>query len=96
MTENAGLPRPARLRGMILIDPVLYISIALAPSVGGAGALSADIALAPDGRIGTSNVVSAPTVRPRVDAARRLVILPRRRLDAVLDALMSARHPRGG
>jgi len=35
MTENAGLPRPARLRGMILIDPVLYISIALAPSVGG-------------------------------------------------------------
>jgi hypothetical protein len=35
MTENAGLPRPARLRGMILIDPVLYISIALAPSVAG-------------------------------------------------------------
>lgn len=35
MTENAGLPRPARLRGVILIDPVLYISIALVPSVGG-------------------------------------------------------------
>ncbi|MCA3459317.1 MAG: hypothetical protein IOC92_09620 [Rhodobacter sp.] len=35
MTENAGLPRPAWLRGVILIDPVLYISIALAPSVAG-------------------------------------------------------------
>ena len=46
------------------------------------------IALAPDGPIGTSNAVSAPTVRLRVDAARLLVILPRRRLDAVLDALL--------
>ncbi|MFN7270325.1 MAG: hypothetical protein ACK5UA_15300 [Cereibacter sp.] len=41
-------------------------------------------------------MVSVPTVRLRVDAARLLVILPRRRLDAVLDALMSARHPQGG
>ena len=46
------------------------------------------IALAPDGPIGTSNAVSAPTVRLRVDAARLLVILPRQRLDAVLDALL--------
>ena len=45
----------------------------------GAGASSADIALAPDGLIGTSNAVSAPTVRLRVDAARLLVILPRQR-----------------
>jgi len=35
MTENAGLPRPAWRRGMILIDPVLYNYIALALSVGG-------------------------------------------------------------
>jgi thiamine pyrophosphokinase len=46
------------------------------------------IALAPDGAVGTSNAVSAPTVRLRVDAARLLVILPRQRLDAVLDALL--------
>jgi hypothetical protein len=52
----------------------------------GAGALSADIALAPDGLIGTWNAVSAPTVRLRVDAARLLGILPRQRLDAVRDA----------
>lgn len=51
------------------------------------------IALAPDGLIGTSNVVSAPTVRLRVDAARLLVILPRRRLDAVLDALVPPGPP---
>lgn len=35
MTENPGLPRPAWRRGMILIDPVLYISIAPALCVGG-------------------------------------------------------------
>jgi len=46
------------------------------------------IALAPDGLIGTSNAVSGPSVRLRVDAARLLVILPRQRLDAVLDALL--------
>ncbi|MCA3487464.1 MAG: hypothetical protein IOD05_09500 [Rhodobacter sp.] len=39
-------------------------------------------------------MVSAPTVRLRVDAARLLVILPRRRLDAVLDALLPP-HPPG-
>ncbi|MCA3448299.1 MAG: thiamine diphosphokinase [Rhodobacter sp.] len=54
------------------------------------------IALAPDGLIGTSNAVSAPTVRLQVDAARLLVILPRRRLDAVLDALLPPGSPRGG
>ena len=35
MTENAGLPRPAWRRGVILIDPVLYSSIAPALCVGG-------------------------------------------------------------
>ncbi len=35
MTGNAGLPRPAWRRGVILIAPVLYISIALALNVGG-------------------------------------------------------------
>ena len=94
MTENAGLPRPARLRGMILIDPVLVHLYCSGAECRGAGALSADIALAPDGLIGTSNAVSAPTVRLRVDAARLLVILPRRRLDAVLDALLPP-HPPG-
>ena len=54
----------------------------------GADVLSAGIALAPDGAIGTSNAVSAPTVRLRVDAARPLVFLPRWRLDAVRDALL--------
>ncbi len=54
------------------------------------------IALAPDGLIGTSNAVSAPTVRLRVDAARLLVILPRRRLDAVLDALLPPGADGGG
>ena len=46
------------------------------------------IPLAPDGLVGTSNEVSAPTVRLQVDAARLLVILPRQRLDAVLTALV--------
>jgi len=56
------------------------------------------IAFAPDGPVGTSNEVSASTVRLRVDAARMLVILPRQRLDAALNALVppsrAARAPR--
>lgn len=43
---------------------------------------------APDGRIGTSNIVAARDVRLQFDAARMLVIVPRRRLDAVLSALV--------
>ena len=41
----------------------------------------------PDGRIGTSNCVSDGEVSLRFDGAGVLVILPRNRLDAVLDAL---------
>lgn len=43
---------------------------------------------APDGRIGTSNEVSASEVRLAFDVARMLVILPRARLDAALAALV--------
>lgn len=42
---------------------------------------------APDGVIGTSNEVSAPEVRLCLDGPGMLVMLPRRRLDAVLSAL---------
>jgi thiamine pyrophosphokinase len=45
------------------------------------------IAFAPDGMIGTSNQVVARDVRLRFDNAGMLVILPRRRLDAVIVAL---------
>ena len=54
------------------------------------------IAFAPDGPVGTSNEVSAPTVRLCVDAARLLVILPRQRLDAVLIALLPQWRPLRG
>jgi thiamine pyrophosphokinase len=53
----------------------------------------AGLPFAPDGRIGTSNQVSAPQVRLRFDAARMLVIVPRARLDAVLTGLVP--HWRG-
>lgn len=46
--------------------------------------------LAPDGRIGTSNRVSAPRVRLEFDAPGMLVILPRARLDAALRGLLEA------
>lgn len=42
---------------------------------------------APWGMIGTSNAVSAPRVRVEVDAARMLVILPRRAMPSVLHDL---------
>lgn len=47
------------------------------------------IRFAPDGRIGTSNMVSAPEVRLAFDDPRMLVILPRARLQAVLSAAPS-------
>ncbi len=51
---------------------------------------------APDGMIGTSNQVAAPRVRLAFDTAAMLVILPRGRLDAVLDALSLPSPVRGG
>jgi thiamine pyrophosphokinase len=51
------------------------------------------IAFAPAGRIGTSNRVTAGPVRLEFDAPGMLVILPRARLDAVLDALGTGRAP---
>jgi len=54
------------------------------------------IAFAPDGPVGTSNEVSAPTVRLQVDAARMLVILPRQLLDAALHALVPPGAPLRG
>ncbi len=54
------------------------------------------LSFAPDGVIGTSNEASAPEVRLSFDARRMLVIVPRRRLDAVLSALVPQwRPPRG-
>ena len=44
---------------------------------------------APDGVIGTSNRVSEPQVRLRFDQPGMLVILPRARLDAAINALVS-------
>jgi thiamine pyrophosphokinase len=48
---------------------------------------------APDGMIGTSNIVSDPEVRLTFDAARMLVILPRARLRAALAGLVPGWHP---
>lgn len=47
---------------------------------------------APDGMIGTSNRVSTGTVTLRFDGAGMLVILPRRRLGAALNALAAQGH----
>jgi thiamine pyrophosphokinase len=46
------------------------------------------LAMAPDGVIGTSNRVSAPQVSLRFDQPGMLVILPRARLDAAINALV--------
>ena len=49
------------------------------------------IRFAPDGMIGTSNRVTARRVVLEFDQTGMLVILPRRRLDAVIRALLAAR-----
>jgi len=51
------------------------------------------IGFAPDGVIGTSNMVSDPEVRLSFDAARMLVILPRGRLRSALAALVPGGRP---
>lgn len=54
------------------------------------------LSFAPDGMIGTSNVVSEPEVTLRFDGPGMLAILPRARLDAVLSGLVPQwRPPRG-
>ncbi|MGQ0565710.1 MAG: thiamine diphosphokinase [Gemmobacter sp.] len=53
------------------------------------------LVLSPQGRLGTSNRVTAGTVTLAFDAPGTLVILPRARLDAALRALSPA-APRGG
>jgi thiamine pyrophosphokinase len=55
----------------------------------------AGLIFAPDGVIGTSNRVVARRVTLEFDAPGMLVILPRRRLDAAIRALLSAPRPRG-
>jgi len=50
----------------------------------------AGLDFAPDGRIGTSNRVVARKVELEFDAPGMLVILPRRRLDAAIRALLAA------
>ena len=54
------------------------------------------LTLAPMGRIGTSNRVSAARVRLEFDAPGALVILPRGRLDAAIRALCPAGDGAGG
>ena len=59
-----------------------------------------NLALAPDGKIGTSNRVSQPVVQVQFDCPGMLVIVPRARLDAVISALVPQwrgrlRGPRG-
>jgi thiamine pyrophosphokinase len=49
------------------------------------------IRFAPNGMIGTSNRVTARRVVLEFDRRGMLVILPRRRLDAVITALLAAR-----
>jgi thiamine pyrophosphokinase len=51
------------------------------------------IGFAPDGVIGTSNIVSDPVVRLSFDADRMLVILPRARLRSALAALVPDWQP---
>lgn len=50
----------------------------------------------PDGRIGTSNMVSEPEVSLTFDRGRMMVIVPRTRLDAVLSALVPQWRPLHG
>lgn len=62
----------------------------LAPVTGQSSGLRWEIdglAFAPDGMIGTSNEVAAPAVTLRFDAAKMLVILPIRSLQAALRGL---------
>jgi thiamine pyrophosphokinase len=54
------------------------------------------LVLAPDGRLGTSNRVTAGPVSLRFDVPGVLVILPRARLDAALDALRPGWRHGGG
>ena len=56
----------------------------------------AGMVFAPDARIGTSNEVTAPEVRLTFDTPGMLVILPRRRLDAALSALVPGWSGRRG
>lgn len=74
------LPVGSRL-SLFPLGPVTGESEGLRWPIGGIG-------FAPDGRVGTSNEVSAPKVVLRFDSARMLVILPRVRVAAVLDALL--------
>jgi thiamine pyrophosphokinase len=72
--------RPGDRLSLFPMGPVVGVSRGLRWPVEG-------VRFAPDGMIGTSNMVSAPEVRLSFDAARMLVILPRARLRAALAAL---------
>lgn len=65
----------------------------MAPVTGRSAGLEwpiAGISFAPDGMIGTSNRVAARRVRLEFDRRGMLMILPRRRLDAAIRALLAA------
>ncbi|MGL4279049.1 MAG: thiamine diphosphokinase, partial [Albidovulum sp.] len=74
------LPVGERL-SLFPLSPVTGESSGLRWPIGG-------LKLAPDGRIGTSNAVDAGVVQLRFDQDGMLVVLPRRRLRAVLAALL--------
>ncbi len=81
--------RPGDRLSLFPMGPVAGESTGLRWPIGG-------LAFAPDGRIGTSNEVSAPEVRLSFDAPRMLAIVPSGRIDAVLSGLLSQwRPPRG-
>ena len=71
------------------LGPVAGESTGLRWPIGG-------LAFAPDGRIGTSNEVSAPEVRLTFSAPRMLVILPRAALPPAIASLVPDHRPDGG
>lgn len=77
-----ALPRRSRL-SLFPMAPVSGTSEGLRWPIEGLG-------LAPDGRTGTSNEVSADTVRLDLSAPAMLVILPRAALPRAIDALVRA------
>ncbi len=83
---------PARLR-LDLVPGEPFSLFPMAPVRGQSDGLEWPISgldFAPDGRIGTSNRVISQTVVLEFDRPGMLVILPRRRLDAAIRALLCA------
>lgn len=90
--QDLAFAAPPRLELALLPGETLSL-FPMAPVTGRSEGLEWPIAgldFAPDGRIGTSNRVVAGRVLLEFDRRGMLVILPRRRLDAVIRALRAA------